>query len=101
MPDGSSRVYFANGDIKWAIPAAAAAARAAASPHSAPPPPPPEVAVVHYYYAEVGTWHSTYGGEGGVEVFYFPSGQTEAHHPGHGKEILFPDGVLRVVTVEG
>ncbi|GLC76318.1 hypothetical protein PLESTF_001766000 [Pleodorina starrii] len=101
LPDGSSRVYFANGDIKWAIPAAAVAAAAARDPSCSAPPPPSDVGVVHYYYAEVATWHSTYGGDGGVEVFYFPSGQTEAHHPGHGKEILFPDGVLRVVTVDG
>ncbi|GFR43458.1 hypothetical protein Agub_g4541 [Astrephomene gubernaculifera] len=95
LPDGSSRVYFINGDIKWTIPAAAAGGG------SSPSQPPPGIGVVHYYYAEVSTWHSTYGGEGGVEVFYFPSGQTEAHHPGHGKEIVFPDGVLRVVTAEG
>ncbi|GIM16486.1 hypothetical protein Vretimale_19081 [Volvox reticuliferus] len=102
LPDGSSRVYFANGDIKWTIPDAAAAAAARSSSSTQPvPPPQPDLGVVHYYYAEVATWHSTYGGEGGVEVFYFPSGQTEAHHPGHGKEIMFPDGVLRVVTTDG
>ncbi|EFJ53183.1 hypothetical protein VOLCADRAFT_86210 [Volvox carteri f. nagariensis] len=100
--DGSSRVYFSNGDIKWSIPSAAAAFRSpAAAAAAGEAPSPPDVAVVHYYYAEVGTWHSTYGGEGGVEVFYFPSGQTEAHHPGYGKEIMFPDGVLRVVTTDG
>ncbi|GIL63164.1 hypothetical protein Vafri_17279 [Volvox africanus] len=100
LPDGSSRVYFANGDIKWTVPDAAAASRSFHSTQSVPAPP-PDLGVVHYYYAEVATWHSTYGGEGGVEVFYFPSGQTEAHHPGHGKEIMFPDGVLRVVTTDG
>ncbi|GLI66355.1 hypothetical protein VaNZ11_010127 [Volvox africanus] len=100
LPDGSSRVYFANGDIKWTVPDAAAASRSFPSAQSVPPPP-VDLGVVHYYYAEVATWHSTYGGEGGVEVFYFPSGQTEAHHPGHGKEIMFPDGVLRVVTTDG
>lgn len=95
-------MYFTNGDIKWTSPhlppAAAAAlcpAAAAATGAAAAAP------VVHYFYSEVGTWHSTYGGEGGVEVFYFPSGQVEAHHPGRGKEIAFPDGVLRVVTADG
>ena len=34
---------------------------------------------VEYYYAEVDTWHTTHAG--GVEVFYFATGQTEAHHP--------------------
>ncbi|KAG2501925.1 hypothetical protein HYH03_000423 [Edaphochlamys debaryana] len=101
LPDGSSRVYFANGDIKWTIPASAASAPTGGSPSDGSGPTPPGIAVVHYYYAEVSTWHSTYGGEGGMEVFYFPAGQTEAHHPGGAKEILFPDDVLRVVTPEG
>ena len=34
---------------------------------------------VEYYYAEVDTWHITHADS--VEVFYFASGQTEAHHP--------------------
>lgn len=34
---------------------------------------------VEYYYAEVDTWHTTHAG--GMEVFYFATGQTEAHHP--------------------
>jgi hypothetical protein len=34
---------------------------------------------VEYYYAEVDTWHTTHAD--GVEVFYFATGQTEAHHP--------------------
>ena len=34
---------------------------------------------VEYYYAEVDTWHTTHADS--VEVFYFASGQTEAHHP--------------------
>ncbi|PNH08306.1 Centromere protein J [Tetrabaena socialis] len=103
LPDGSSRIYFANGDIKWAIPASAANFQAHSGAAGSPAASASHlgVSVVHYYYAEVGTWHSTYGGEGGIEVFYFPSGQTEAHHPGRAKEIVFPDGVLRVVTAEG
>ncbi|KAG2445259.1 hypothetical protein HYH02_008727 [Chlamydomonas schloesseri] len=110
LADGSTRVYFTNGDIKWTsphLPPAASATLgrtppgAASSSTSSPNNNNNGGGVVHYYYAEVGTWHSTYGGEGGVEVFYFPSGQVEAHHPGRGKEIAFPDGVLRVVTADG
>ncbi len=104
LPDGTSRVYFTNGDIKWTVPASACGPSA---PRGA----------VHYYYAEVDTWHSTYGSaEGGnagtdggagagsaagLEVFHFPSGQTEAHHPSGFKEIIYPDGVVRVVMPDG
>ena len=31
---------------------------------------------VEYFYREVDTWHTTH--PGGVEVYHFPSGQTEA-----------------------
>ena len=34
-------------------------------------------------------------------MFYFPNGQTEAHHPEGSKEILFPDGTLRNVRRDG
>lgn len=34
-------------------------------------------------------------------MFYFPNGQTEAHHKGGSKEILFPDGMLRKVLSNG
>jgi hypothetical protein len=36
-----------------------------------------------------------------VQVFYFPNGQTEAHHVDGSKEILFPDGTLRCVLRDG
>ena len=42
---------------------------------------------MEYFYAEVDSWHTTHAD--GTEVFHFPSGQTEAHHPGGRKEILF------------
>lgn len=35
------------------------------------------------------------------QVFYFPNGQTEAHHVDGSKEILFPDGTLRQVLENG
>ena len=45
------------------------------------------------------TWHTTCAG--GTEVYHFPSGQTEAHHPGGLKEIIFQDGSMRLVDGEG
>ena len=54
---------------------------------------------MEYYYCEVDTWHTTHAD--GVEVFYFPNGQTEAHHPSGIKEIVFPDGVIRKVFPDG
>ena len=44
--------------------------------------------LIEYYYKEVDTWHTTH--PSGVEVFYFSTGQTEAHHPSGMKEIIFP-----------
>ena len=37
----------------------------------------------------------------GLDVFYFPSGQREAHHPDGTKEIAFPDGGTRRVAPDG
>ena len=54
---------------------------------------------VEYYYAKADTWHTTC--PGGIEVYHFPSGQTEAHHPGDMKEIIFPDGSMRLVQGRG
>ncbi|KAL4451516.1 hypothetical protein ABPG75_007178 [Micractinium tetrahymenae] len=34
---------------------------------------------VEYFYAEVASWQVTH--PAGVDVFFFPSGQVEAHHP--------------------
>jgi hypothetical protein len=36
-----------------------------------------------------------------MQVFYFPNGQTEAHHADGTKEVLFPDGALRIVQRDG
>ena len=54
---------------------------------------------VEYYYAKADTWHTTC--PGGIEVYHFPSGQTEAHHPGGLKEIIFQDGSVRLVDGKG
>ena len=72
-----STVYFTNGDVKRTHPGGR----------------------VEYFYREVDTWHTTH--PGGVEVYHFPSGQTEAHGPDGYKEILFPDGLLRKVHADG
>jgi hypothetical protein len=156
-PEGSSRVYFANGDVKWAAPPGAAGRGSPAAVHyfysevgkgvccvrlvpllcgpkpvlvavAARPPSTTQLPGTGRKYfllavpprcRQVGTWHSTYdsmprygsAGEheeeregemsGPVEVFFFPSGQTEAHHANGAKEIRFPDGLLRVVTADG
>ena len=57
------------------------------------------IGTVEYYYAKADTWHTTC--PGGIEVYHFPSGQTEAHHPGDLKEIIFPDGSMRLVQGRG
>jgi centromere protein J len=72
-----STVYFTNGDVKRAHPGGR----------------------VEYFYKEVDTWHTTH--PEGVEVYHFPSGQTEAHGADGRKEILFPDGLLRRVYPDG
>ena len=72
-----STVYFTNGDVKRAHPGGR----------------------VEYFYKEVDTWHTTH--PEGVEVYHFPSGQTEAHGADGRKEILFPDGLLRRVFPDG
>jgi hypothetical protein len=40
-------------------------------------------------------------GGGGVELFFFPSGQVEAHAPGGTKDIRFPEGIVRRVHPDG
>eukprot|EP00892_Ulva_mutabilis_P004338 jgi/Ulvmu1/2276/UM013_0123.1 len=77
LRDGTAVVTFGNGDVKRTTPDGR----------------------VHYYYKEVDTWHTTLPSSS--EVFYFPNGQTEAHHKDGSKEILFPDGMLRKVLSSG
>jgi centromere protein J len=55
--------------------------------------------IVEYFYAKADTWHTTF--PEGVEVYHFPTGQTEAHHKGGLKEIIFPDGNMRLVHSQG
>ncbi len=52
-----------------------------------------------FFSTQVDTWHTTH--PEGVEVYHFPSGQTEAHGVDWRKEILFPDGLLRRVYPDG
>jgi hypothetical protein len=58
-----------------------------------------DAGTVEYYYSEVDTWHTTHTNR--VEVFHFPSGQREAHHPTGLREILFPDSSVRLVCADG
>eukprot|EP00793_Prasinoderma_coloniale_P004134 PRCOL_00006310-RA len=74
--NGDCSVWFSNGDAKHTL---------------------GEDGRVEYYYASVDTWHTTYGD--GVEVFFFPSGQAEAHVPSGDKEIIFADGTTRRVRM--
>ena len=77
LPDKTTTVWFNNGDLKRT--------RAGGK--------------VEYFYAEVDTWHVTHAD--GLEVYYFASGQAEAHFPDGAKEILFADGVARRVGAPG
>lgn len=43
------------------------------------------------------TTHTTF--PDGLEVFYFANHQTEHHHPGGRKEIIFPDGTVKNVSL--
>lgn len=46
------------------------------------------------------SWQRSHPGSG-VEVFYFESGQVEAHHPGGVREVVFSDGAVRKVLPDG
>ena len=50
---------------------------------------------MEYYYKQVEAWQVS---EPGVEVFYFQSGQREAHHEDGSREIIYPDGSCSRVT---
>ena len=58
-----------------------------------------DVAVVAYFYQEANTSHCTF--LDGTQVFRFPSGQSEKHRSGGGKEILYVDGTIRTVAANG
>ncbi|KAK9865278.1 hypothetical protein WJX84_010842 [Apatococcus fuscideae] len=77
LPDGRTQLQFSNGDCKCQH----------------------VDGTVEYFYAEVQTWHTTYPDR--LEVFHFPNGQTEAHHPGGLKEVIFADGALRHAFPDG
>ncbi|GMH43076.1 hypothetical protein BSKO_10998 [Bryopsis sp. KO-2023] len=77
LPDGTTVVAFKNGDVKKNL----------------------FDGVVQYYYASADTWQTTH--PNGAQVFYFPTGQKEAHHPGGEKEVMFTDGVVRILDREG
>ncbi|XP_074044131.1 uncharacterized protein LOC141488184 isoform X2 [Macrotis lagotis] len=53
---------------------------------------------VLYYYADAQTTHTTY--PDGLEVLQFPNKQIEKHYPNGTKEIVFPDGTVKHLSVE-
>lgn len=76
-------VYFVNGDVKRTHPGG----------------------TIEYYYSDVETWHTTH--PSGDELYHFvATDQVELHRArgsssGVEKEILFPDGTLRRIHVDG
>ena len=79
--DDTTTVYFTNGDVKRTH----------------------EDGIVEYYYRDVDTWHTTH--PSGVELYHFAhTDQVELHAAGEEpkeKQILFPDGTLRVIHADG
>ena len=76
--NGESLVRFLNGDTKWTS---------------------ADSAKVVYFYSEAKTRHTTYSN--GLEVYEFPNGQVERHHPDGTKEIAFPDRTRKLVLANG
>eukprot|EP00887_Chlorella_sp_A99_P007816 scaffold20.g7816.t1 len=79
LPDGHSVTHFANGDVKRVLPSGA----------------------TEYWYAAVDSWQVSHPGPPAVEVYYFSSGQVEAHHEGGVREVVFADGAARRVLPDG
>ena len=71
-------VKFANGDVKKTY---------------------RDTGLVVYFYASAETTHTTYAN--GIEMFEFPNGQTEKHHPDGLKEITFADNTRKIIHPNG
>lgn len=84
-PDGTYIVRFSNGDIKRSIPKLT-----------------PSIANVDlYYYAAADTIQATYrsiDNQNNYEIFEFPTGQIELHWSNNNKEILFPNGTIKLIN---
>ena len=78
LPDGTTRVCFANGDIKTTY---------------------GHQNVTIYYYAAAETTHTTH--PDGLEVFQFANKQTEKHFPDGRKEVYFVDGPVKMINPDG
>ena len=79
LPDGTTKVYFANGDVKTSC---------------------PNQKLTIYYYAAAQTTHTTHA-EDGLEVFEFSNGQTEKHFRDGRKEVFFADGTVKIIDANG
>lgn len=64
--DGHSMTTYLNGDLKQTFPSG----------------------ITEYYYASAQVWQVSHPSK--IEVYYFPSGRVEAHHPGGEREVLLP-----------
>ena len=78
LPDGTTRVCFANGDIKTTY---------------------GNQNVTIYYYAAAETTHTTH--PDGLEVFQFANKQTEKHFLDGKKEVYFVDGTVKMINADG
>ena len=76
-PGGRVVVWFANADVKHVHPCGR----------------------VEYFYSDLSTWQVTHNTN--VDTFYFDIGQVEAHKPNGDKDIIFPDGTVRIVLADG
>ena len=78
LPSGHVNLYFSNGDIKRTFPNGKST----------------------YWYAAAQTTHTQY--PNGTQLFQFHATQQfEKHHPDGSKEILYPEGVYKVIRSDG
>ncbi|TPP45243.1 T-complex protein 10 C-terminus family protein [Leishmania donovani] len=78
LPSGHTTLHFTNGDVKCTFPSGKST----------------------YWYDAAQTMHTQM--PDGVQAFEFRStGQTEKHLPDGSKEILYPDGIYKIVRPDG
>jgi len=75
--DGHSMITYINGDLKQTFPSG----------------------ITEYYYASAQVWQVSHPSN--IEVYYFPSGRVEAHHPGGERDVLLPTDAFRAFKVVG
>lgn len=75
--DGYSLTTYVNGDLKQTFPSG----------------------ITEYYYASAQIWQVSHPSN--IEVYYFPNGRVEAHHPDGLKEVLLPTEAFGAFKVVG